>query len=195
LLTIHTADPARVLSAVNALSMHDRIVHATIAGLLAAILLGFTVFSRRLGLDRVAPLFALILFAIGTIALFGAALLDGSVVPDLARKYGGGDPATLRLGVALLTYSAIVLQELTRFAIVLSCAAIALWSIALMAQQRQIGARVVGMLGIVAAAYACVALSLTGYLSPHSLVGIAAAQNSWYLLAGVLLLRGDLASG
>lgn len=187
--TVHNAPAAEVLSRIGAISVHDRVIHGALMAFLLALLFGFTVFSRRLGLHHTLPLLGLIAFAAASVALAGAAVVDGFLVPDVARKYAGTDAASIRVGIGLLAYCAIVIQELTRLAITTSCIAVACWSASMLVPAYGRWTRVVGALGIVAAAYTLIALSLTGYIGPHALLGIALAQNVWYVCAGALLVR------
>ena len=187
--TVHNASPAEVLSRIGAISGHDRVIHGAVMVFLLALLFGFTVFSRRLGLDRTLPLIGLIAFAAASVALGGAAVVDGFFVPDVAGKYAGTDAANIRIGIGLLAYSAIVIQELTRLAMVSSCLAVAVWSASLLAPRYDRWPRALGAFGIVAAAYTLVALGVTRYIGPHALINIALAQNMWYACAGALLIR------
>jgi hypothetical protein len=190
--TAHGAAPAEILTRIRSISGHDRVVHGAIMVFLLALLFGFAVFSARLGLERTMPLIGLIAFAGAVLALAGAAVVDGFLVPDIAEKYAGADPTNIKVGIGLLAYGALVIQELTRLAVISSSVAVVCWSVSLLAPAHGVATRAVGALGIVSAAYTVIALSRTGYIGPHALLGIAFAQNLWYACAGMLLVRDGL---
>lgn len=167
----------------------DRLVHGTMIVLVGALLYGLTVFSLRRGLRDEPVLAALIAYALGVIALIGAALVDGFVIPLIAAAYAADPAQSPAQAVALFRLCFAAIQAATDLGLVAQSVAIVLWSVGLV---RSAGAaRIVGILGV-AALYPPIALGMHGTVSAHLLVGIVAAQAAWYLGVTVLLLRRDL---
>ena len=181
---------ADLIAQLVALSTVDEVVHGTLIVLIAALLFGFTVFAQRCGLHRGVVVFGLIAFALASVAMTGAALLDGFVIPAFAARYSGASPASIDTALHVLTAIGAAVQVLTKFAIAATAVAIVSWSAGLV---RASGPpRVAGVVGFVSAAAAVAVLVMTRGLNPHSLGIIVGLQSIWYGTIGILLIRRDL---
>jgi hypothetical protein len=181
---------ADVLAQVAALSTADEIVHGTLIVLVGALLFGFTVFSQRCGLHRGVVLLGLIGFAIASVNMIGAALLDGFLIPALASRSAGASPQSIDVALQVITAAATAIQILTKFAIAVTAVAVASWSVGLV---RSSGvSRTAGFVGLASAVVSVVILISTRHLNPHSLGVIVAVQSIWYGTIGILLIRRDL---
>jgi hypothetical protein len=182
--------PADVLAQLVALSTIDEIVHGILIVLIGALLFGFTVFSQRRGLHRGFVLFGLIGFALASVAMIGAALLDGFVTPVFGARYAGATPQRIDTALNVLVAVSVAIQVLTKFAIAVTAIAVASWSFGLV---RLRGAsRTAGVVGLVSAVVAGLILVTTQHLNPHSLGILVGVQAIWYGTIGTLLIRGDL---
>jgi len=181
---------ADVLPQLVALSTVDEVVHGTIIVLIGVLLFGFTVFSQRRGLQHGTVLAGLIAFALGSVTMVGAALIDGFLIPALAARYVNGSSQSVEIALHILTTAGAAIQVLAVFAIAVTAVAVVSWSTGLVASRGVL--RVAGLIGL-ASAVLSVAVTLTaGSLNPHSLGAIVALQSIWYVTIGILLTRGDL---
>ncbi|HEX3467381.1 MAG TPA: hypothetical protein VHT05_04815 [Candidatus Elarobacter sp.] len=168
----------------------DQAVHGAMIALVAGLLFALTVFSLRRGLRDQLVLAALIAYAIGVLALTGAALVDGFIVPSVSAAYATDVSTAAAEAVALLRLCFAAIQAATGLGLVAQSVAIVLWSAGLV---RSAGwTRVVGVLGLPAALYPPALLAMHGAITAHMLVGLVAAQAIWYLGVAVLLLRRDV---
>lgn len=177
---------AELLASITQLAPMDRLVHGVLIALLAAMTYGLIALSIRLGLARTSVLAALVVFALGVVVTVGAGIVDGFMVPALAAHFAGKSPDEVRIGIDLLVTAGIAIQACTKVGLVLMCAGIFLWSVAL-ASIAQLATRLIGALGFVAAIASIVALAMLGTIGVHALLGVAALQAAWYLAIGVWL--------
>ena len=185
-----TRGSADVLAQLAALSTADEVVHGTLIVLIGALLFGFTVFSQRCGLHRGFVLFSLIGFAIASVNMIGAALIDGFLIPALVSRSAGASPQSIDVALQVIAAAAAAIQILTKFAIAVTAVAVTSWSVALV---RSSGAsRTAGFVGLASAVASVVVLVTTHRLNPHSLGVIVGVQAIWYGTIGVLLMRRDL---
>ena len=182
-------EPAAAIADMVRLAATDRIVHGTMIAIMGALLFSFCVFSIRRNLRDQTVLAGLVAFAIGTVTLIGAAVLDGFVVPSIATAYAGAPPSALPAAVALLRFCGTTIQAASLLGIVAISLAILLWSIGLL---RSAGVRrTAGIVGVLAAAVPAVVFAVGGStLTPHLLVAITAGQAVWYFVVAALLVRG-----
>lgn len=178
----HPVAPRRrgleALEGIVALGPTDRFVHGLLILIIFAMIFSFTVYT--LGPVRM-PLCitAWVAFLAGNMMVIGAALTDGFFVPGFAESYLRSAPADAAPGLAILNAAAVAIQVLTRFGFLAISAAVLLWSIDLVLERGQ--ARLIGVLGVIAAVAVVAMLFLGGTINVHSLMVIVGLQALWYL--------------
>ena len=186
--TVTVREPAQAIAQMVRLAAMDRIVHGAVIVLLGALLFGFTVYSLRRGLHRQTVVAALLAYAAGSGAMFGAALIDGFLIPAVAARYAGAAPDAINLAAQLLALCALAIQILAKFGTIALSSAVVLWSADLV---RTPGAlRVTGIIGIASGVAVVVVLAFAGHLNPHNLGVIVLLQAIWYVAIAALLVRG-----
>jgi hypothetical protein len=173
--------------AVAAAAPMDRFVHGGLVAMFGVQVLGFQLFSARLGWGRPAVAAGFIAYAAGALLVVIPSVLDGFVIPDLAgaclaRPAGCGD---VDEGVFRLV--AVVIQDFSKAALVALSAGTIGWAIALLTGQGLPG-RAVGAIGLVCAAAPIAILLLSNVrLQPGNLAGFIASQVVWSLLAAAFM--------
>jgi hypothetical protein len=189
--TVAHRQPAAAIADIVRLSATDQIVHGIVIAAMSALLFALSVFSIRRDLRDQTVLGALVAFSIGTVAMIGAAIVDGFVVPIMAAAYAGAPPSALPGAVAVLRFCGAVIQAATMLGIATISVAILLWSIGLLRSAGEL--RPIGIVGGLVAALPAVVLGFGGStLNPHLLGAIAIGQAVWYLGIGLLLVRGRI---
>jgi hypothetical protein len=110
----------------------DRIVHGTVAALLAAILVAYVDLGYRIGFDYTSVRCAVTLCVLSFVAMIGIPMVDGVVLPSLAERYVQPDAAGQIEGFrSLLRLVAIgVVPTLTISAAICFAASTLSWCIA-----------------------------------------------------------------
>ncbi len=164
--TIAHREPSAAIADVVRFAATDRIVHGAMIAIMGALLFSLCVLSIRRDLRDQSVLAALVAFAIGAVALIGAALLDGFVVPSIATTYAAAPPSAMPGAVALLRFCGATIQAASMLGTVAVSVAILLWSIGLV---RSAGVlRTTGIVGVLVAALPAVVFAVGGStLTPH----------------------------
>ena len=164
-----------------------RTVHGFALANLPVIFLGALALTRRLTVTNRLPLAALVVYGFALVAITIAGCMNGFVGSDLISKLVPDDPAT-DMRRLLLEYTFQVNQAFSAVYTVGSCAAIFLWSVAMMRTRRtDVGLGVYGVaLGIVV-----VGALFSGHLplNVHGFGLVVFAQSVWFIIAGILLMR------
>lgn len=164
------------------------LVHTVMLAVLAAQLFGLTHFARRAGLGRSAILAGLVAYGMAAFAHFGAATVNGFVVPALAARGAAVDH-----GFFLFAWEAN--QALARIGVYATAVAYLFWSLDLV-RRPSLEIRIVGSAGILAGAAPAILLGL-GVIRMN-VTGAAlcyAAFGAWAALLGLQMLRGRLGFG
>jgi hypothetical protein len=177
-----------VLPQIALLASRDEAVHAVVIVVAIGLLASLSVFSSRLRRMQSFASIGLIVYGVGVGGTLIAALIDGFLIPAIAARYVDASPETLNTVLLLLQVCALAIQIATKFALLATAVAIALWSVTLLNGSL----RIVGGLGLAGACVVAVVLALTNTLNPHNLGAIALLQVGWYVGIGVLMIRGDL---
>lgn len=185
-----SASRADIIPAVLHLASADAAVHAVVIALALALLFSLTMLSIGLGFGSPATVAAVIVYAAGTGALLGAAIVDGFVVPGIAEQYAHVTPQPLDVGLRLLGFCAVVIQAATKVGLIATSAGVLLWSVELV---RRSGAlRAVGALGLVSALGVPAVTLATAAFDPSRLLAVLALQSVWYLAVGTMMVRGEI---
>ena len=157
-------------------------------------LFGFLGFSRWLGFRRNAVSAAFLLYALASVAVISAALVNGIVAPALFRLIAQAGAEERPIFHSLLVYNSLVNQAYAIFHVVASSIAIVFWSISLpKAPAPAPAARIVGIVvGVVT-----LAALLSGHLTldVHGFGLVVLTQSVWVVLVAAILLRAPEASG
>jgi hypothetical protein len=167
--------------------LRDALVHGGFMVTECVLMVGFTIWSRLLGANRVPVVVGMVAFCVGAGALLASMILDGFVSPALAIRFGG-DLDTARV---LLSFCGTVIRFLMPMGLALQCVAILSWSSVLLGSTGV--TRGVGMVGVVfAVAVPLLALAFMN-LSAHLILGAIVVQVMWYLGLAVALAYGGKA--
>lgn len=181
---------ADLISAEARASLRDALVHGGFIVTLAALLVCFQFFSRRLGAERVPVVAGLVAYCIGCGALMLSMIVDGFAVPAIATRFqDAGGAGELKTAETLLILCGTLIRFLMPLGLLFQAAAMLAFS-AVIVRDRGWW-RAVGVYGLV------VALALGGALlavpprgEMHVLLGGIVLQSLWYLgLAGSLWER------
>jgi hypothetical protein len=184
----HGAD---VFRQIRALAPLDRAVHGAMIAVTALLVFALCVFAQRRGLRRPWNLFALIAYALGAVAIIGAALADGFFVPEIGLRFG--TPADAASGIALLRLCAIAIQIFTKLGLIAMAVAFASWSADLIGGKPPLRVTVTAAVGSAAVATQAAIVAFGGpAITASSIVWIVGAQACWYVAVGTLLIRGDV---
>lgn len=175
-------------SLVQIQSWHQN-VHVVAMACLCGLMYGFTVLSQRLDLRRTPVLIGLITYALGSILMLGATLLDGFISTGIAADFVNGTPEAMQAARWMIhVVESIALTDTARVAWVLQSVAAIAWSVALL---RDAGMRrVVGCIGLIAGALpAAMVIAAGSKMDLGVVIGTLLLQAVWNLAAGVLMLR------
>jgi hypothetical protein len=186
--SVHSHAAAEVLAQVRALSSLAALVHGVLIALMAAILLALLEFSVRRNLSRPLVRSGLLAYALGVIAMTGAALMGGFVAPAVAHVNPGVTGADLQQMVAFLAFAMLVNQALAPCGAILMSVGILGWSLDL--RRGPAPQRLLAYFGIVSGLGAALALA-SGLLrlTVHGMTLVTLLQGVWTVGAGLVLLR------
>lgn len=161
-------------------------VHVVAMICICGLLYGYTVLSQRLDLRRAPVLIGLITYALGSVLMLAATLLDGFISTGIAADFVNGAPEAARWMIHVV--ESIALTDIARVAWVLQSAAAIAWSVALL---RDAGLRrVIGCIGLLTGALpAAMVIAAGAQMDLSVVIGTLLLQAVWNLAAGVLMLR------
>ena len=159
-----------------------------IAGL-PLLFLGALALTRRLDSPGRLALAALVIYTLGLIGVTIAPALSGLVATDILRQTMRQPDAGWNV---FLRYNFMLNQAFSAIFVVASCAAIALWSLTIL-RTRSLASGL-GIYGLVIAPVTAGAL-LAGllHLDVHGFGLVIFTQAIWFITAGVLLFRANMA--
>jgi len=175
-------------SMVQIQSWHQN-VHVVAMAAICGLMYGYTVLSQRLDLKRPPVLFGLITYALGSMLMLSATILDGFISTGIAADFVNGTPEAAEAARWMIhVVESIALTDIARVAWVLQSVAAIAWSLALL---RDAGTRrVVGYIGLVAGGLPAAMVIVAGAKMDLSVVvGTLLLQAVWNVAAGVLMLR------
>jgi len=179
--------PAQVLAGIAGLAWLKALVHGVAIASVCAYGFGYASLARRLGMHRPLVLAGLVVYLIGCVAMVGATIIDGFVIPHVALDASAA-PDRIRFAYDLVHYLGVVLNDLAKLGWILQAIGALAWSCVLL---RTAGfERAIGLLGLLSSALVCaVVLGSATSMSMAALLGVLIAQLLWNLAAAVLLLR------
>jgi hypothetical protein len=182
-------DALSIMQSMIALQQSHQIVHVVAMACLGGLMFGYTVLAQQLGLKRTPVLLGLIAYAMGSMLMLIATVIDGFIGTDLAVLFAGKSPEAIKAGYWMIqAASNVVLVDIARVSWVFQSVAAVSWAIALLGERGQ--RRATGMLGLVVGALPAVAIAIVGAnLSEMVVVGILLLQAIWNIAAATVLLR------
>lgn len=166
-------------------------VHAlAIAGIPFCILGGLALMRRLDGSDRLG-LTGLVVYGCGLVAVMIAPAMSGLVGPGVLEHIAARDQGAEQWRI-VMRYNYMINQAFSQIFVVASCAAIAVWSLAIV--RRRSFALGLGIYGLILGPVLVIAM-LSGALEldVHGFGLIIFSQAVWFITAGVLLWRSKAA--
>lgn len=183
---------AEILHGIASLQQLKGLVHAIAMASICAMAFGYSTLARQLDLRRSLAVTGLLLYLFGCLAMLGATLLDGFVIPHVAVDAQNAVPERVAFAYQLVHYAGVALNDAAKLGWLLQAAGTLAWSWLLM---RTSGlARAIGVVGLLSSGLVVtlVLVSETN-MSLASLLSVLVAQLLWNLAAAVLLCRrGDI---
>ena len=163
------------------------LVHGAMILFLAVLAWGFLTFALRRGAARPAILAGLAAYGVSAFAHFGAATLNGFVVPALAARGHGA------VGHDVFLFAWEANQALARLGVYATGAAFVLWGADLLRGPGR-DTRALGAIGLLAGAVPAAMLAF-GWIGMNVAGAFTAyaAHAAWSALVGVQLMRGRIA--
>ena len=161
-------------------------VHALAIMSLPVLFLGALALSRRIvSPDRLA-LAALVVYGFALVAVLVAAVVDGFVVPSLAREImTAPPPATEEWRIA--HYNGLLNQWFARVFLIGSSISIILWSASILRTRAL--APGVAIYGLIVGPAVIIAVVSGLRLDPHGAGLLILGQSVWFIIAGILLWK------
>lgn len=187
-------NPLEILQGIARLQGLKELVHAVAIASVCAFAFGYATLARRLGLRRPLVLAGTTTYLIGCLAMIGATITDGFVIPHMAADAITATPERVAFACSLIHYAGVALNDLAKLGWLLQAAGTLAWSSALV-QERGFN-RVVGVVGVLSSllVIALIAESAT-YMTMTSLLSVLLAQLVWNVAAAVLLMRNPANAG
>ena len=186
--TAKTPDVARAIEQLRAIAPLSAWVHGVLILLMLIAFYALVEFSLYRGLHRGQIRAGLIAYALGVLAMTGAALISGFVTTHVAILTPTANEMDLRMTGQILVLCGVLNRALASLGAIAMSVGIALWSLDLLSGGRF--ARVLGVLGILIGSVTATALvSGTLRLDVHGMLLVVVLQSIWTAGVGVLLLE------
>jgi len=161
-------------------------VHGVAIASLCAYAFGYATLAHRLSLRRPAVLAGLACYLMGCVALVGATVVDGFVIPHIAADAVVGSPERVRVAYELVHYAGLALTDAAKIGWLLQAVGSVVWALALLREPGR--SRIAGAVGLVANSLVGAAVFGSGVnMSMVSILSILLAQLAWNLAAAVWL--------
>ncbi len=178
------------LAQLVALQQSDAVVHGGLIVMLAILAACLRVFSALIGRRRASVLLATAAYGIGCGLVLGAMLLDGFVVPQLARQFIAAPHSEVEVVYVVLRVIGTVIQVLTKAGLLSMCVALLAWSCALAFTPALRWSRWCAALGGTAGLLPAFFIMLADMrLTPTSLMAIFGLHCVWNLGVAAILIR------
>jgi hypothetical protein len=162
-------------------------VHALSVVSMPVLFLGGLALSRRLASPDRLALVALVVYGFALAAVLVAAVVDGFVVPSLAREIMTTAPPETEGWRIALYYNGFLNQAFARVFLVASSTSIALWSVSILRSRTL--APSVAIYGLLVGPAVIVAVVSGSRLDPHGAGLLILCQSLWFIVVGSLLWR------
>jgi hypothetical protein len=162
-------------------------VHALAVASMPVSFLGALALSRRLASPDRLAIAALVVYGFALAAVLVAAVVDGFVVPSLARQIMTTVPPASEEWRIALYYNGLLNQTFARVFLVASSTAIVLWSASILRSRTL--ARGVAIYGLLVGPAVVIAVVSGLRLDPHGAGLLILGQSLWFIVVGTLLWR------
>ena len=177
-----------ILQSIAQLAALKAAVHGVAIASICAYAFGYSALARRLALKRPAVLAGLAAYLLGCVALVGATIVDGFVIPHVAADAIVGSPMRLQVGYELVHAAGLALTDAAKIGWLLQAAGALAWAGVLMGDAGL--ARIIGAMGAVAnLAVAAAVLGAGVNMTMTAILTILLAQLVWNLAAAFWLVR------
>ncbi len=186
--SISAGETAEFIAKMTQLAALAGFVHGGLIVMMFFVLFGFVGFAGRLGWHLARVRAGMMAYAIGALSMMGAALVNGFMVPALARSYAGKPVGEMEIFGHLLRLCHEANQALAGTGVVAMSIAAMSWSLVMVGEAGS--ARVIGGLGLAMGSLAVVGL-LSGHLhlNLHGMGAVVVAQAVWSVGVAAWLLR------
>lgn len=184
---VRVRDVAEAVVQLRAVSTLAVWVHGVLIALMLANFFALTEFARARFAHAVVRA-GWIAYAVGVIAMTGAALVDGFISPRIAVEAPAASAADLQIIAQLVYFSMLCNRALASLGAVAMSVGIAAWSVDLV--RGATFARALGVLGMVIGV-GCAGALIAGvlHLDVRGMTAVVALQAIWTIGVGVLLLQ------
>lgn len=187
----HTHAEGGIVEGIRRAAHASRVVHAVAIAGSCVLLVGFWGLASVLDLRHTINRAGFVAYALGTLAMIGAAIVNGFVVVSMAEWPGATESAVLERIHPLLALCRVVNQTCTQVGVVAISAAVLLWSISLL--HRNGASRVTGTMGLLAGVIPAAAmLHGTITMNLHGLAVFVLPLAAWSAACAVRLIQRRL---
>jgi hypothetical protein len=162
-------------------------VHALAVASLPVLFLGAFALSRRIASPDRLAIGALVVYGFALAAVLVAAIVDGFVVPSLAREIMAAAPPASEGWRIALYYNGFLNQAFARVFLVASSTSIVLWSASILRTKAL--APSVAIYGFLLGPAVAIAVVSGLRLDPHGAGLLILGQSLWFIAVGTLLCR------
>jgi hypothetical protein len=182
------SNPLEILQGIAKLLVLKEVVHGVAIASVCAFAFGYASLARRMGLHRPLVLAGLAAYLIGCVAMVGATITDGFVIPHMAADAIGAAPERVAFVYNLIQDAYVALNDMAKLGWILQATGTLAWAFALV-RERGFN-RAIGVVGVLSSALvvALIFASATD-MTMTSLLGVLVAQLVWNIAAAVLLMR------
>ncbi len=199
---IHSHDLGEAVAEMSRIATTNMLVHGVLIAMMGAFVLGFWGLTEQLASSAAGHSSArlilsrggLVAYAMGALAMMGAATVNGFFVTGLALQYHDLEPARMEPLRALLVFCHTANATLDVMGIVGMSIGVFLWSLLLMATRRSDGGtRIIGALGVLIGA-ALPVLLIAGHpaMTMHGMGAFLLAQMLWNMAVATQMIRGRI---
>src|SRR4051812_20441625 len=187
---LNSHDLTSVMSELAAGATFNGWVHGALIALYLCIATGFVGLSRRLGFERPAATAGLVFYSAGTLAMMGAAVINGFALGIFAGRYPDFGPDKAAALASSINMAGSIAAVWAGIGAVATSAAILAWSWLLVT--RAGGLRIIGGAGL-ALGLATIAMLVSGtlILNVHGFILLVVSQAAWSIAIGLALVRNE----
>ena len=163
-------------------------VHGSLMLMVIVTLIVYLLYSYHRGFDKVTIIIAQLFFGIGTMAMIGAALINGFIYPDFVQGFSSATADDLDQISAIKALLWSCNQSLAKMAVIFMSIAMIFWSYELFNKQNI--NRIIAILGIAAGLYCGLAILLAFIeLNLSGMTRIVAIQGIWHFAMAYIMIK------
>ncbi len=186
---VHPHDLRGLIDDLATVSVRNQAVHGGLLVVMCAVFTGLLGLSAKLGWSSNRVRAGAVFYGAGIVCMISAALIDGFVITQLAAGHANATDAEIQALAPVINLCFGVNQISATAGIVAASIAILCWSLALFG--RGSGARIIAIIGYVAALLPVLALAHGGaHVSLHMMLAVIIVQTIWNVSVAVWMYRG-----